>query len=615
LFRCRTICFRRLVQEPAEARRGIRKNSDASGHPPELLRIQLQGTAVSERFARRLTLVLLAFLGIAATVGRCSAAGRRGSDGTLAAKKPPQPIFVLNAAGFDRVLGSADGLLKMVERPQLSLALRGLLAISTNGLKGIDHKRPVGLMTFINPGETPEPVGVVYVPVTSGPEFLGSLKALEFAVKPAAGLAGGYQVTAGQQAFAVKIRGRYAFLARILPSLERELGDPAARFARLSRQFDVCVRFQLDATPPGLKAMVLDYVRASAEMGFEIRRGETTAAHRLRKAVGTAILHGFEEAVRDGDSLTLGLKVSQSSPGVLLEARLAARDGSPLANGLNDLHSEGGKRKAESGKRTNPPGSRLSTLDSRLSNTPSADFRLAMNWKPPASLVPVLNALVALLPAPQAGDAGRKSEWPRLRSGLFATGIRLVAWSSGGTALQPATIAVLSFPDADAAAAQVQSALSEFRSRGIVRTEKVAVAPNVRAKLQRVTWPAGAAANTAGAVALVSSTAWVAVGRGKILALLQREMKSAAAPRPPADSPIKPDDLFHCSGRWSAVKSLLRNGTWSVPPAVPPATGSTPERFEVTIAHEPNALVLRATVPPTAVRDATAPILKRLVPR
>ena len=568
--------------------------------------------------------VLLSVLGIAATDARCSAADQGRADGAVTAKKPPEPIFILNAAGVDRVLGSADGLLKMVERPQLSLALRGLLAVSTNGLKGIDRKRPVGLMTFINPGEAPEPVGVVYVPVTSGPEFLASLKAMEFTVKPAAGLAGGYEVTAGEQAFAVRIRGRYAFLARSPRSLKRELGNPAARFSRLSRDYDVCLRFQLDATPAGLKAMVLDYVRASAEMGFEKRRGETAAAHRLRKAIGKTVLRGFEEAVRDGRSLTLGLKVGPrrpdrtsirqtaksevvrpnevrtGRPDLLLEARLAARPDSPLANGLNDL--------------------RANRKQSSAAGPKSTDFRLATNWKPPASLVPLLNAFVAALPAATAG--GGKSEWPLLRQGLFTTGIRLVAWYQTPGVLempgvrQPATFAVLSFPNAEAAAAQVRGALSEFRSRGLVRTEKVDAAqtPGV---WHRVTWPSPEA-NTAGAVALVSNSAWVAVGRGKVLALLQQELKAESGRRkaeegaPQSALRVPPSALFHLSGRWSVVKSLfVVTGFSRSRDRLKPVTTNR-NRFELSVSDEPNTLVVRASVPPAAVREAVAPVLKRL---
>jgi hypothetical protein len=542
--------------------------------------------AVSERFAYRLMVLCLAFSALTASA---VAEDPRPAAGSRAKKAPAQPIVVVNTAGFDRLLGSADGLLTMVERPELSFALRGLLAVSTNGLKGIDHKRPFGVMTFINAGETPEPVGVVYVPVTTGPEFLASLKALEYSVKPATGLPGGYRVSAGKQEFAVLIRTKYAFLARSLGSLQRDFGDPSARFAVLSRDFDVCIRFQLDSTPAGLKAMVLDYVRASAEMGFEIRRGETVPRHKLRKAVGRAFLSGFEEIVRDGQTVTVGLKVSQDAAALQLEARLVARAGSPLANGLNDLKAAG-KQTAV------PPG------------PPSADFRFAANWKPPASLVPIFNAFVAALPKRTDGRAD-DATWRLLQRGLFATGIRLVAWSAGGQTNQPATLAVLSFPSAQAAASQVDGALAAFRARGIVRTENVTVVPKSAAQVRRVTWPAG---TTAGAVAVLRSTAWVAVGRGKILTLLQQQMNAVAAPRRnPPKSLLRPGDLLHVAGNWSTLTSLLQG---SVLPAEK-HRASHLERFELTVTHKSNSLVLRAVMPPTAVRATAAPVLKRLLRR
>lgn len=539
-----------------------------------------------ERFAHRLLLVCLTTLTTALSVGRSNAAAPLPANHRTT--KSEKPLFVLNAAGFDRVLGSADGLLKMVERPELSLALRGLLAVSTNGLKGIDRNRPFGLMTFINSGDVPEPVGVVYVPVTGGPEFLASLKTLEYAVKPVTGLKGAYRVTAGKQAFAVAIRGKYAFLARKLKSLKRDLGDPAARFAKLSRDFDVCVRFQLDATPDGLKAMVLDYVRASAEMGFEIRRGETAAQHKLRKAVGRAFLSSFEEIVRDGRSVTFGIKVPKNESAVQLEGRIVARPGSPLANGLNDLKAHG-KPATVFGPR-------------------SADFRFAANWKPPAALIPVIKSFVGTMPKRGDGLAG-KAAWGALQRGLFATGIRLVAWSAGGRASQPATFAVFSFPNAQAAVAQVDGALAVCRSCGLVRTEKVAVPPKGAARCQRVTLPSG---KLAGAVAVLRSTAWIAIGRGKMLALLQQELKSAAGgPRNPPKSLLNPGDLLHVAGNWSVLTSLLQGD------AQPAGNQRTPhpEPFELTVAHKPNALTVRAVVPPTAVRAAASPVLKRLLRR
>jgi hypothetical protein len=511
-----------------------------------------------------------------------TAGDSRDAARVRAKDSPATPIFVLNAAGFDRALASTEALLKMVERPHLSLVLRGMLAVSTNGLQGIDRERPFGLMTFINAGEVPEPVGVVYVPVTGGAEFLGSLKTLEYSVKPAADLAGGYRVSAGKQEFAVLIRGKYAFLARKPASLKRNFGDPAARFAGLSKEFDVCIRIQLDATPSGMKSMVLDYVRASAEMGFEIRRGETAAQQALRKAVGRAFLAGFAEAVRDGRSLTLGMKVAKSGASVEFEGRLVARNGSPLANGLNDLKAHG-RRSSVVG-----PG--------------TADFRIAANWKPPASLVPVVDAFAATLPKPAAGAAA----WRRLRSGLFATGIRLVAWSAGGDSAQPATLAVLSFPTAQAAAAQVDSALAAFRDRGLVRTEKVAGTPKGPAEFQRVTSPAGTAA---AAVAVLRSTAWIAVGSGKLMTLLRQEMQAAggAASR---KSPLKAEDLLHVTANWTTLTSLLRG---EKRPASEPAPHT--ERFQLTVTQKSNSLILRAALPPTAIRAATAPVLKRLLPR
>ena len=108
------------------------------------------------------------------------------------------------------MLEDSDRLFAPMKRTDLAVGFKVALALSTNGLKGVDRKRPLGLMTVIDSGEVPEPVAVVYLPITTAKEFLASLTAIKVGVAP---VRNGYALTWNGDRYALRIHRRYVPLS------------------------------------------------------------------------------------------------------------------------------------------------------------------------------------------------------------------------------------------------------------------------------------------------------------------------------------------------------------------------------------------------------------------
>ncbi|MFQ5733890.1 MAG: hypothetical protein ACE5KM_18280, partial [Planctomycetaceae bacterium] len=406
----------------------------------------------------------------------------------VAADKPPQrevPLFVANLAGADRLLKDSDRLFRLIERRDLGLALKATIALSTSGLKGVDRKRPLGLMTLIDPGEAPEPVGVVYVPIANAKDFLEALAALRVDVKPAGN---GYALKWNGESYAMRIQQRYAFLARRMKSLKRKFGDPAVDFAALSNAYDAAIRIQLDAVPKELRWMILDYARASAAIGLQRRPGESVVDHRLRKSLGMLALAGMAELLRDGRSLTIGVALKKPRTSAVLEMRMAAKRDSALSRGLADLAPQAGKR------RPSKP----------------ASSHLVVNWKPPTSLRPVADSLLGAMPQGNRRDAKAAARiWTTVRDGWFDSGI-LVSIRSADKS--PAVVVRVGMPAKRKNGDRLRRLLGDLQRAGAIRKLKPNAVRNRRGVFHRFEWNGGPADWTlSGLTAASNDSLWLAV--------------------------------------------------------------------------------------------------------
>lgn len=508
---------------------------------------------------RQPVICLIVFAGLALTEGRPGDAAvepaAETADASAAAAKTETPIFVLNAAGVDRLLSDSDHVLKLVEKPELSLVLRGMIAVSTNGLKGIGRKRPFGLMTFIDPGVVPEPVGVAYVPLTDSRVFLATLQALKVDVQKSAKHPAVYRLDINGRRFAMVIRKRYAFLARKPKSLQRSLPNPTVAFAGLSRRYDAVAQLRLDELPAGLTSMVLDYLRAATETAFRRQPGEEPSRHRLRVNVVEAVLAGLDELVRDGLDLTLGLRVSKSSTPAELEVRLAAKQDSRLEHGLKSLGE------TEHRQDLAPPG--------------KSGLKMATDFRPSEIMRLLLDAVLHRALRRQSWLAAAKGaeELRKLHHVFASSGFRFAAWVvPTNTASVPPIVAVMAIPDAESVTGPIQAVLKGLEKQRRISDLKTTHMRQNGVKWRRFQWRTvtGAARSTAGFphngdIRVGGRTLWLALGREDLRKLLDGKIAASGQPgqKPrrdgsrtaPADR-RQTDQLFQFSASWNELMKM-----------------------------------------------------------
>jgi hypothetical protein len=256
-----------------------------------------------------------------------------------ATPKNERPFFVLNFAGLNRWLKDVDAVTTEINRPDLATAVRGLLALTGN-LQGIDHEKPFGLMAFINPGEIPEPVAVIFLPVTNIEKIQGTLKQISTArLSPVAKSQNRYTLQFGSQSFHVLYQNGYAFIARKPVSLKRRLPNPAADFSQQTKQYDLAIQLNLAEVPRGMKTMIFDYLRAANFEKLERRNHESPADHRLRRLIANSTLALLSRIARDGKRLTFGWNLAEKNRQAMFDIHLDALPNTRLSRAFKHVSS------------------------------------------------------------------------------------------------------------------------------------------------------------------------------------------------------------------------------------------------------------------------------------
>lgn len=265
-------------------------------------------------------------------------------------EEPPlssPPIVVVNAASVDRLMGDLDYLFGSVDRRDMIDVINGLLD-KVSQLKGVRRDQPLGVMLFLEPGLTPRPVPVLYIPSAEPPALLDTIVASipnvvlreagegRFAFYRDLGDAEGEPV-----AFLhLQLADGYAFLSRDELTLDRELPRPAVDFAPLATRYDVCIDLRPENIPPGMRELFLSIVRTRTQAELQKRDRESDALHALRKAQGMNNLRVVEALLKETKSLTIGLDVSETNRQAVFEVLVNAVGNSQFIKTLQKLASE-----------------------------------------------------------------------------------------------------------------------------------------------------------------------------------------------------------------------------------------------------------------------------------
>ncbi|NOX54948.1 MAG: hypothetical protein GXP27_11040 [Planctomycetes bacterium] len=249
--------------------------------------------------------------------------------------KPLRPVAMVNVAAIDRVLADVDYVFAAAGRPEFSDFVASLLA-NVRDFAGIDRKKPLGLMVFVDPSVDLKPIPVGYLPVEDMNELIKTFSAGTFTIKRAE-KAGYYEVIGRRGILQMRQVGGYAFIAEEVETLQQDLPDPAGLTSSLTSNYDVAVMVDLRDVPDALRTVFAQGLRTSAEAELRQREKESDEQYRFRRASAESVLELLEMAIEDGQVLKVGFRASPQAHMAVLEADLQVKSDSDFSEYLQRI--------------------------------------------------------------------------------------------------------------------------------------------------------------------------------------------------------------------------------------------------------------------------------------
>lgn len=254
------------------------------------------------------------------------------SDRTAqAADEPgrPTPSAVIVARSAARLLDGFNTLLHSAGAPERAVRIRAFLE-ALNGLNGIDHHRPLGILLYLSEVEGKDPDYLLFFPVISMEELRRSLDGAGRIALAARDEPDWWELRAGETTIPIRVRNGSAFAALRRELLSGPLPD-VEEWTTPLLSYDVALSIHAEGIPPSLLERAVESVHRDAERDRERRPEESAIAHELRSRVSHGVEWLLERTLRDLERLTAGVRLSREGQGVECELRLAAAPASPLA--------------------------------------------------------------------------------------------------------------------------------------------------------------------------------------------------------------------------------------------------------------------------------------------
>ena len=264
-----------------------------------------------------------------AAPGKTPKTGDRTAD-------PATPVAVVVAASLDRLLDNVGYVFQTAERKDISDLLRGLMG-NVGNLKGMDRKKPFGVMLYLKPGFPPQPIPIVFVPVSNMGDLLTTLSLGPLNSHKVAGKTDRYEIVTPERKFAMRLRKDYLFIASSAAILNRTLSDPADFTRPLAARYDLAAAVNLKQVPPQARDMLRNLVLS--RVASQRPRGESESGkhHQLRQAMARRHRETADMILKQATDLTIGWKISRKQRTAMFEVALHADRNSPLVKRLNGV--------------------------------------------------------------------------------------------------------------------------------------------------------------------------------------------------------------------------------------------------------------------------------------
>ena len=249
---------------------------------------------------------------------------------------PAYPVVTVSVASVDRIMDNIGYIFGEVERPEV-MDLIGTGLANVRDLKGLDRTKPGGLMIFVSEGLVPLPIPVGFIPVEDVGELTQTLQAIGSQLKAVPGEENRYELIPrrGPTSF-VNLQNGYAYIGQNEESVNRTFAAPEEFAGPLAARYDICASANLRKTPKSVRDLLLLTVKNSAQASMQRRDNEPEAVYNLRRSQAEGNLRFVEYLLKDGEELTLGLKVDQAQKHAAAELIVKATPNSEFAKELAD---------------------------------------------------------------------------------------------------------------------------------------------------------------------------------------------------------------------------------------------------------------------------------------
>jgi len=249
------------------------------------------------------------------------------------------PVIIFNIAGAERSLNDISSMFQVAGRPDMMDVIQGYLGGAAGDLKGLDRKRPLGYMLFLEPTLPPRPRMVIYLPVSNETDLINTLRLTTIPITETGEHTYEIEQLRRRGKTPLIVQGDYAFL---LPTGQGFLKgetfpDPQAICSPLAARYDTSFTIRLQGIPPLIREVFNGFISQQFAAQLQQRDQERDDAYEARKAQGTNIMKYLQQVIRDGEEVTFGLDSTEDGRRAVLEVTTEARPESEFAKYLTGI--------------------------------------------------------------------------------------------------------------------------------------------------------------------------------------------------------------------------------------------------------------------------------------
>jgi hypothetical protein len=252
-----------------------------------------------------------------------------------------QPVLTVRIRSLQSIFGNVQLFARLAGKEEFGRQIEGIIKakVGPKGLEGIDQKRPIGFYTNVG-SDLSNVAGVAMIPIADEKAFLDLLENLNFPAKK--GNDGVYTIEPnGPLPVPIQFRlaHKYAYVTAInVEAINKDkLISPDKIFAA-GKAALASLSIRLDLIPDVAKQIALQQVDDAIAREKEKKPPHETEKQReLREATLDAVAVRMGQVIRQGQLLNADLDIDQASNKIKAEVSLAAKPGSKLASGIEQL--------------------------------------------------------------------------------------------------------------------------------------------------------------------------------------------------------------------------------------------------------------------------------------